>query len=105
MVIKKVAKSTYPLTVGKEDILRLSDGALKLYMYFLSLPFNTNPTMELAIDYLGWSDKKYKRCKKELVDNYYIFTKKNSVKGGGSAYDYYVGKVAVAEKINSIYGN
>lgn len=97
MVHKKVGSIPSPVTVSKVDILTLSDRALVLYMYYLSLPSYNSPTMELATDYLCWSPAKYKSAKKELVEKGYITTKKNSVKGGGSRYDYYIGKIAVKE--------
>lgn len=97
MVHKKVGSIPSPITVSQNDMAELSDKALKLYMYYLSLPSYNNPTMELALGYLHWSPAKYKSAKKELVDKDYITTKKNSVKGGGSRYDYYIGKIAVME--------
>ena len=95
MVHKKVGSIASPVTVAKADILQLSDRALVLYMYYLSLPSHSNPTMGLATDYLHWSPAKYKSAKKELVVKGYIATKKHSIKGGGSEYDYFIGKVAV----------
>lgn len=97
MVHKKVGNIPSPITVSQVDMLQLSDKALVLYMYYLSLPSYNSPTMELAIGYLHWSPAKYKSAKKELVTSGYIATKKNSVRGGGSRYDYFIGKVAVVE--------
>ena len=97
MVHKKVGSIPSPVTVSKLDMLSLSDKALKLFMYYLSLPSYNSPTMELATNYLHWSPAKYKSAKKELIEKNYIITKKNSIKGGGSRYDYYIGKIAVTE--------
>lgn len=108
MIHKKVGSIPSPVTVAKADILQLSDRALVLYMYYLSLPSHNSPTMELAINYLHWSPAKYKSAKKELVEKEYITTKKNSVRGGGSRYDYFIGKVAVVEykaMLEVIYGS